>query len=74
MKIRVIIDELVLHGFEGVDSYRVGDGVRTELARLVAGRFTTPPSAAEVRAPGIAPGTRDLGPRIAAAVHGGLVK
>ncbi|HJP67228.1 MAG TPA: hypothetical protein VKA30_13105 [Actinomycetota bacterium] len=34
--IDVHIEELVLHGFESGDASAIGDGLRTELARLLA--------------------------------------
>ena len=36
MKIEIYIEELVLHGFTGVDRYAIGDAVSTELARLIS--------------------------------------
>ena len=36
MKIEIYIEELVLHGFAGVDRYAIGDAVSAELARLIA--------------------------------------
>jgi hypothetical protein len=36
MKIEIHIDELVLHGFDAVDRYAIGDAVSAELARLIA--------------------------------------
>ena len=36
MKIEIYIEELVLHGFAGVDRYAIGDAVSTELARLIS--------------------------------------
>ena len=36
MRIEVLIDEIVLHGFEPHDRHALGDAIRVELARLLA--------------------------------------
>jgi hypothetical protein len=36
-KVEIIIDELVLHGFNPADRYAIGEALSAELERLVAG-------------------------------------
>jgi hypothetical protein len=36
MRIEVLIDEIVLHGFEPHERHALGDAIRDELARLLA--------------------------------------
>ena len=36
MRIEVLIDEIVLHGFEPHERHALGDAIRVELARLLA--------------------------------------
>jgi len=75
------IDELVLHGFEPGDRYRIGEAVERELTRLFAEQGT-PPSLAQGRevtrldggAFEAAPGSRAeaIGAQMARMVYGGL--
>lgn len=41
-RIRVQIDELVLHGFSPLDGRRIADAVQAELTRLLAGEGLPP--------------------------------
>jgi hypothetical protein len=75
------IAELVLHGFEPGDRYRIGDAMERELARLFTEQGT-PPSRGQGR--GVAcldggafevkPGSKaeTIGVQVARAAHGGL--
>ena len=75
------IAELVLHGFEPGDRYRIGDAMERELARLLIEQGT-PPTLGQGRevacldggAFEVAPGSRAeaIGVQVAQAVHGGL--
>jgi hypothetical protein len=75
------IQELVLHGFEPSDRYRLVDAVERELSRLFAERGTPPPlgqrrDVARLDA-GVfeaKPGSRAevIGAQVARAVYGGL--
>ena len=77
------IEELVLHGFNPGDRYRIGAAVEAELARLFAERAVSPSLArgGEMTtldggsfhvAPGAGP--EGVGGQVARAVHGGLTR
>jgi hypothetical protein len=77
------IEELLLHGFEPGDRYRISDAVEHELARLFADRGV-PPSLAggdgaamlDVGEFTVAQGTtpEEIGAQVAHAIYGGLNK
>ena len=78
MRIEVLIDELVLHGFDPRERHAIGDGLTTELGRLLASdvqswggaRAADVPHVASPRitiAPGQAPGAA-----LAGAVRGAI--
>ena len=78
MRIEVLIDEIVLHGFEPHDRHALGDAIRAELGRLLAidaaGRDR--PRAADVEQV-VVPGVRleprgAAGPAIAGAVRAAI--
>jgi hypothetical protein len=60
--IRVRIGELVLHGFDPLDRYAVGDAVRDELARTFADHGL--PDASSVSLPRLRAGTVAPRPRV----------
>ena len=75
------IEELVLHGFDPGDRYRIGAAVEAELARLLSEQGVSPALArgGELAtldggsfdvAPGASP--EGVGGQVAQAVHGGL--
>ena len=80
-RVELHIDELVLHGFDPTDHYRIGETVERELARLFSERGV-PPSLAQDReildlrggtfeaSPGA--GTETVGTRVARAVYEGF--
>ena len=77
--IRLHIDELVLEGFDEIDTRRVGRAVERELTRLLASGAAISPTSTDVRdagqfsvAPGFSP--EALGARVAQSVHGGLIQ
>jgi predicted amidohydrolase len=80
--IELRIEELVLHGFEPRDRYRIGEAVERELARLFAergaasslghGREAATLDAGEVAiAQGMTP--EAIGAQVARAVYGGMI-
>ena len=78
MRIEVLIDELVLHGFEPDARHALGDGLGEELARLLAAdaaRWTRPRPADVERV--VVPGVRlargsAAAPALAGAVHAAI--
>ena len=75
------IEELVLHGFDPGDRYRIGAAVEAELARLLAERGVSPALARGGEMAALDGGSFDVAPgaspegvggRVAQAVHGGL--
>jgi hypothetical protein len=78
MRIEVLIDELVLHGFDPRERYAVGDGLSAELTRLLAAdaaSWTSPCRHEIARVAGpqvaIAPG-QAAGPALAGAVRAAI--
>ena len=82
MNLELRIEELVLHGFEPGDRYRIGAAVERELTRLFAKQEGTPPSLARGREVArldggvfeVTPGSRAevIGAQVARTVYGGL--
>lgn len=78
--IRVHINELVLHGFDPLDRYAIGDAVRNELSETLGESGWS--DAASVSIPRLRAGTVDAKPRrgegigteVAHAVQGALRK
>jgi len=78
MRIEVLIDELVLHGFDPRERLAIGDGLTTELGRLLASdapswRGARPAEVAHVAGPRItiAP-AQPPGPALAGAVRSAI--
>jgi hypothetical protein len=78
MRIEVLIDELVLHGFDPHERHAVGDGLSAELTRLLAAdaaSWTSPRRHEIARVAGhevtIAPG-QAAGPALAGAVRSAI--
>lgn len=79
--IELVIDELVLHGFERKDRHRIGQAIQDELMRLLSGAENVSPfrtsqevahvDAGSVRVPqGAAPSV--VGSQVAQAVYRGI--
>ena len=82
-RVELHVEELVLHGFEPGDRYRVGDAVERELARLLAEHGVPGPlerggqierlDAGTLHLPSGA-GGRTIGVHVARVVFGGLAR
>jgi hypothetical protein len=77
------IEELVLHGFEPGDRYRIGDATERELARLFTEQATPPSLTQRSEVPRLDGGTFEVAPssraeaigvQVAQAVYEGLSK
>ena len=81
-RLEVRIDELVLHGFRPADGPRIGEAVRRELERVLAGRAADFPAQAGARIARLDAGSfrvtaggngEAIGRQVARAIDGGLV-
>ena len=79
MNVELIIDELVLHGFDPRERWAIADAVRSELQRAIAARGITPLQSS-IDIPRLDAGTINLGaargaaagPPLAGALHAAL--
>jgi hypothetical protein len=79
-RIEVTIDELVLHGFERGDRYRIGNAIEAEIARLLTEQGFTFASAYDHSVESLDAGQFDMtkakpetvGSQVAQRIHAGL--
>ena len=81
--IEINIQELILHGFPPADRYKIGEAVRSELARMIMDKGLPQNFSQGTEIPGIDGGSfnmsKDMNPQtignhIARSVYGGLTK